>query len=412
MVSRVVITGIGMITSLGNTVSETWNGLLRGQSGVSKVESFDTSDYPVRIGAETKGFNPELYMDRKDIRRNDRFVHFAVGAAKQAIQDSGLDIQQHAEDVGVVIGSGIGGLNSMQEQFRLLNDRGPGRISPFFVTMIINDMAAGITSIELGAGGPNFSVVSACATSSHALGESFEMIRRGDARAMITGGAEAAITPMGMAAFASMRALSQRNDDPEHASRPFDAKRDGFVMGDGAGIVVLEDLELAQERGAHIYAEVVGYGATADAYHITEPAPGGSGLVRAMRRALQKANITPEQVDYINAHGTSTIYNDATETAAIKNLFKESASKVAISSTKSMIGHTLGAAGAIEAIITTLAIHESEVPPTINYEEPDPACDLDYVPNRSRQMDVKYALSNSMGFGGHNACLAFKKYEA
>ncbi|MGH2514798.1 MAG: beta-ketoacyl-ACP synthase II, partial [Ktedonobacterales bacterium] len=376
------------------------------------ITMFDASDQDVRIAAEIKGFDPTLYMDRKEIRRNDRFVHFAIGATKQAIDDAGFAVtESNADDVGVIIGSGIGGLESCHDQFRVLFERGPSRISPFFITEFITDIAAGYVSMQIGARGPNFATVSACATGANAIGEASEMIRRGDAVAMIAGGAESAITPIGIAAFASMHALSRRNDDPAGASRPFDATRDGFVMGSGAGILLLEDEEYARQRGAHIYCELVGYAATADAHHITEPAPQGAGLARAMRRALEKAAIAPDAVDYINAHGTSTVYNDRNETAAIKTIFGDHAAKLAISSTKSMIGHTLGAAGGIEAGIAALSIARNVMPPTINLHHPDPECDLDYIPNTAREAKVTVALSNSMGFGGHNAVLVLKRYE-
>ncbi len=338
-------------------------------------------------------------------------MHLAVAATKQAVDQSGLDVAANGPDVGVLIGSGIGGLRTEHEQFKLLYERGPDRISPFFITMMISDIAAGFVSITFGAKGPNYAIVSACATSAHTIGEAFEIIRRGDAKAMIAGGSECALTPMGMAAFANMHALSRRNDDPQTASRPFDATRDGFVMSDGAGVLILEDLEFAKARGATILGEVIGYAATADGYHVTEPAPGGEGLVRAMQRAIQKAGIRPEQVEYINAHGTSTPFNDRTETASIKAAFGDHARKLAISSTKSMTGHTLGAAGGIEAIFSLLALQHGILPPTINLHQPDPECDLDYVPNEARHQAITFAMSNSMGFGGHNACLIFKKYE-
>jgi 3-oxoacyl-[acyl-carrier-protein] synthase II len=370
---------------------------------------FDTSQHEVHIAGELKGFDPAPYMDRKEIRRNDPFVHFAIAATKQAVADAGLDVAAMPDDVGVVIGSGSGGLTTLDNQFRVLFERGPDRVSPFFITMMVADMAAGNVSMMLGARGPNFATVSACATGANAIGESFEIIRRGDARAMIAGGCEAGSTPMTLAAFASMHALSRRNDEPQRASRPFDAERDGFVIGEGAGIVVLEDLELARERGAHVYAEILGYASTSDAHHITEPAPGGAGLARALRRALMKANVKPEEVDYINAHGTSTLYNDRDETAAIKSVFGAHAYKLAVSSTKSMTGHLMGAAGGVEIAVTALALRDGILPPTINYEHPDPDCDLDYVPNKARRADIKIALSNSMGFGGHNAVVVLGK---
>jgi 3-oxoacyl-[acyl-carrier-protein] synthase II len=411
MSSRVVVTGMGMVTPLGNDVPSTWAAACRGASGIGPITAFDTSQQEVTIGGEIKGFDATQYLDRKEVRRNDRFVHFAVAAARQAIDQAKLDVAANGPDVGVLVGSGIGGLSTTHEQFKVLYDRGPDRISPFFITMMISDIAAGFISITFGAKGPNFAIVSACATSAHTIGEAWEMIRRGDARAMIAGGSECALTPIGVASFANMHALSRRNDNPQGASRPFDATRDGFVMSDGAGVMVLEDLEFARARGATILAELIGYAATADGYHITEPAPGGEGLVRAMQRAMQKAGIQPEEVNYINAHGTSTPFNDRTETASIKTAFGEHAYKLAISSTKSMTGHTLGAAGGIEAIFSVLALQHGVLPPTINLHHPDPDCDLDYVPNEARHRAISIAMSNSMGFGGHNACLIFKKYQ-
>jgi 3-oxoacyl-[acyl-carrier-protein] synthase II len=411
MSSRVVVTGMGMVTPLGNDVPSTWAAACRGASGIAPIQEFDTSNQEVIFGGEIKDFDATQYLDRKEVRRNDRFVHLAVAATKQAVDQAKLDIAANAPDVGVLVGSGIGGLRTEHEQFKLLNERGPDRISPFFITMMISDIAAGIISITFGAKGPNYAIVSACATSAHTIGEAWEIIRRGDAKAMIAGGSECALTPMGVAAFSNMHALSRRNDDPQGASRPFDATRDGFVMSDGAGVVILEDLEFAQARGAQIIAEVIGYAATADGYHITEPAPGGEGLVRAMQRAIQKACIRPEEVDYINAHGTSTPFNDRTETGSIKTVFGEHAHKLAVSSTKSMTGHTLGAAGGIEAIFSLLALRDGILPPTINLHHPDPECDLDYVPNEARHQPINMAMSNSMGFGGHNACLIMKKYE-
>lgn len=409
--SRVVVTGLGLITSLGNDLATNWEALTQGKSGVGLIEAYDTSEFRVHIGAEVKGFDPTLYMDRKEARRNDPYEHMAIATTKQALHQSGLKIgEENADDIGVYIGSGIGGLVTLHEQFRVLHDKGPSRISPFFINMMIVDGAPGIVSILTGARGPNWAAVSACATSGNTIGEAWETIRRGDAVAMIAGGSEKGITPISMAAFDNMTALSRRNDDPQGASRPFDATRDGFVMGEGAGMLILEDLEHAKARGATILAEMVGYGCTADASHITSPAPGGAGLVRAMRRALKKANLRPDQVDYINAHGTSTPPNDGHETAAIKTCFGEYAYKVPISSTKSMTGHTLGAAGAVEAVISIMAIQTGIIPPTINLHHPDPECDLDYVPNKARQGRVNISLSNSMGFGGHNTCLIFKRY--
>jgi 3-oxoacyl-[acyl-carrier-protein] synthase II len=412
MTTRVAVTGIGMVTPLGNDTATSWEALKKGVSGIGPITKFDASAHESRIAGEVKGFDPLLYMDRKEVRRNDAFAQYALAASVQALKDSKLDVAPVAEDTGIIIGSGIGGLTTMHEQFKLLFDRGPDRISPFFSTMTPIDLAAGFISITLGLGGPNFAVVSACATGAHAIGEAFETIRRGDARVMLAGGAEAAVQPVAIASFGNMHAMSRRNDDPAHASRPFDAERDGFVMGEGAGIIVLEDMEFAQERGARIYAELVGYGATADAHHITDPAPEGRGLVRAMRRALQKGNVALEEVNYINAHGTSTPPNDRSETGGIKALFGDHAYKLAVSSTKSMTGHMMGAAGGVEAAISVLSIYDGILPPTINYQHPDPECDLDYVPNEARKADVRVALSNSMGFGGHNATLVFRRYEA
>lgn len=410
MTTRVGITGIGMITPLGNDVATTWEALCQGRSGAGPIRRFDPSSHDVRIAAEVQDFDPTKYLDRKEVRRTEKFVQYAYAAARQAVEDSSLDIEAMPDDVGVVIGSGSGGLQVLEDGFHVLFDEGPQRISPFFVPMIAPDMGTGYVSMRMQARGPNFSAVSACATSAHAIGEAAEIIRRGDARAMIAGGSEASITKMTVAAFASMHALSRRNDDPTRASRPFDNQRDGFLMGEGAGVVVVEDLELAEARGAHIYAEILGYAGTSDAHHITEPAPGGAGLARAIRRALAKADIAPEKVEYINAHGTSTRFNDSSETAAIKSVFGDHAYHLAISSTKSMTGHMMGAAGGVEAIFTMLALRNGILPPTINYEEPDPECDLDYVPNKSRRTDIRIALSNSMGFGGHNAVLILGKY--
>ena len=410
--SRIVVTGLGIITSVGNDLASSWEALCHGKSGVGEIDGYDTSQHRVHFGAEVRNFDPALYMDRKEIRHSDPYEQLAIATARQALDQSSLMItDENADDIGVYIGSGIGGLVTLHEQFKVLHDKSPDRISPFFINMMIVDGAPGMVSILTGARGPNWAAVSACATSGNTIGEAWETIRRGDAKAMIAGGGEKAITPIAMAAFDNMHALSRRNDDPQGASRPFDATRDGFVMGEGAGMLILEDLEFAKARGAKILAELVGYAATGDAYHITEPAPGGSGLVRAMRRALQKAELRPDQVDYINAHGTSTPYNDRTETQAIKTCFGEHAYRLAISSTKSMMGHTLGAAGAVEAVISIMTILTGVIPPTINLHHPDPDCDLDYVPNEARQATVNIAMSNSMGFGGHNTCLIFKRYE-
>ncbi len=410
--SRVVVTGLGLVTCLGNDLASSWEALCQGKSGVSGIEGYDLEPFRVHFGGQVKTFDPTLYMDRKEVRRADPYEQLAIATTKQALAQAGLQITgENADDIGVYIGSGIGGLVTLHDQFRTLHDRGPDRISPFFINMMIVDGAPGGVSIMTGAKGPNWAAVSACATSGNTVGEAWETIRRGDAKAMIAGGAEKAVTPIAMAAFDNMHALSRRNDDPQGACRPFDATRDGFVMGEGSGMLILEDLDFAKARGAPILAELIGYASTGDAYHITEPAPGGEGLVRAMRRALQKAGIRLDQVDYVNAHGTSTPYNDRTETQAIKTCFGDQAYRLAISSTKSMTGHTLGAAGAVEAVVSIMAIQTGIIPPTINLHTPDPECDLDYVPNEARQATVNIAMSNSMGFGGHNTCLIFKRYE-
>jgi 3-oxoacyl-[acyl-carrier-protein] synthase II len=410
--TRVVITGMGLVTSLGHTAATTWQGLCQGQSGIGPISSFDASEYAVRFAGEVRNFDPGPYLSRKELRRSDPVTHLAVAASRQALAHAQLTVtDQVAPDVGVAIGSGIGGLHTLHEQFAVLHAQGPARISPFAIPMLMINAPSGMVSLLTGAQGPVWAAASACATGGNAIGEAWETIRRGTAKVMLAGGAEKAVTPLAMAAFANMHALSRRNDDPQRASRPFDAQRDGFVMGEGAGMLVLEDLSFALERGAPILAELVGYGSTADAYHMTEPAAGGEGLVRAMCRALQTADLRPEQVDYINAHGTATLLNDATETQAIKACFGGYAYQLAISSSKSMLGHTFGAAGAIEAAIAVLSIVEGVIPPTINLEHPDPDCDLDYVSNQARKASVQVALSNAMGFGGHNTCLAFKRYE-
>ncbi len=410
--SRVVVTGLGLVTSLGNDLASSWEALCQGKSGVGEITAYDSSLFRVHFGAQVKDFDPTLYMDRKEVRRNDPYEQLAIASTKQALEQARLQItEDFADEVGVYIGSGIGGLVTLHDQFKILHEKGPDRISPFFINMMIVDGAPGVVSIMTGAKGPNWAAVSACATSGNTIGEAWETIRRGDAKAMIAGGSEKAITPIAMAAFDNMHALSRRNDDPQGASRPFDATRDGFIMGEGSAMLILEDLEFAEARGATILAELVGYGSTGDAYHVTEPAPGGAGLVRAMRRALQKAGLQPNQVDYLNAHGTSTPYNDRTETQAIKTCFGDHAYRLAISSTKSMLGHTLGAAGAVEAVISIQTILNGIIPPTINLHNPDPDCDLDYVPNEARHATVNIAMSNVMGFGGHNTCLVFKRYE-
>ncbi|MED3730600.1 beta-ketoacyl-ACP synthase II [Geobacillus stearothermophilus] len=407
---RVVVTGIGAVTPLGNDAETTWKNIIAGQSGIDIVTRVNPDDFPAKVAAEVKDFDPSLFIDRREARKMDRFTQFAVAAALMAVKDANLNIHEsNAERVGVWIGSGIGGMETFEQQFEIFQQRGYRRVSPFFVPMMIPDMAAGQVSIILGAKGINSCTVTACATGANSIGDAFKVIQRGDADVMITGGTEAPITKMSFAGFCANTALST-NPDPKTASRPFDKNRDGFVMGEGAGIVVLEELEHALRRGAKIYAEIVGYGATADAYHITAPAPGGEGGVRAMRQALQDAGLKPEHIDYINAHGTSTEYNDKYETEAIKEVFGDHAYKLAVSSTKSMTGHLLGATGAVEAIFSVLAIRDGIIPPTINYETPDPECDLDYVPNEARKQDVRVVLSNSFGFGGHNATLIFKKY--
>jgi 3-oxoacyl-[acyl-carrier-protein] synthase II len=411
--SRVVITGMGALTPLGLDVPTTWQGIVGGRSGIGPITHFDASAMRARIAGELKGFDPEAALGRKDARRADRFVQMAIVAAQEAVADAKLAIDDdNRADVGVLVGSGIGGIGTLVEQIHVLETRGPDRVSPFLVPMFIVDLSAGEIAIRTGAQGPNYSIVSACSTSAHCIGEAAEIIRRGDAVAMLAGGSEAGLVPIGVAGFAAMRALSERNDEPERASRPFDAERDGFVMGEGAGIVVLEDLDYAKARGARIYAELLGYGATDDAYHITAPSEGGEGAVRAMRMALRKARLEPHDIDYVNAHGTSTPLNDKLETEALKTVLGQAAHDVPVSSTKSMTGHLLGAAGVVEAIFCVLAIRDNCVPPTINYEHADPECDLDYVPNAARQRRVDVALTNSLGFGGHNSTLIIGRYES
>ncbi|MDK2984745.1 MAG: 3-oxoacyl-[acyl-carrier-protein] synthase [Clostridia bacterium] len=409
--NRVVVTGMGVISPVGIGLENFWQSLVEGKSGVGPITHFDASELSTRIAAEVKDFDAKDYIDRKEAKRMDRFTQFAVAAAKMASQDAGLEMEKlNSDRVGVVLGTGIGGTDTFEKQHKVLQDKGPGRVSPFFVPMMIANMAAGHISINLGAKGPNYTVITACASGTNAIGEAFKLLQRGDADVVITGGTEAAITPMSFSGFCSMKALSTHNDEPQKASRPFDKNRDGFVMGEGSGILILETLEHAKKRGASIYAEIVGYGATADAYHITAPAPEGEGGARAMSNALKDAGLNPSDIDYINAHGTSTPLNDKFETAAIKKVFGDNAKKVAISSTKSMIGHLLGAAGAVELITSILTINKGIITPTINYEERDPECDLDYVPNEAREANVNYALSNSLGFGGNNATLIVKKF--
>jgi 3-oxoacyl-[acyl-carrier-protein] synthase II len=408
--NRAVITGLGLVTPLGNDVPTTWDGLVAGRSGVGPITHFDASDYSARIAAEVKGFDPAALFGHRDARRMDRFTQFAVAAAGQALDDSGLSLTaSNAHRVGAIIGSGIGGIISVLEQAEVLRTRGPRRVSPFLIPMMLPDTAPGQVAITYGLKGPNFAVISACATGANAIGEAAEVIRRGAADAMLAGGAEAGIVPLAFAGFTVMQAVSTRNDEPERASRPFDATRDGFVMGEGGGVVVLESETHARARGARIYAEIVGYGATADAYHITAPEETGEGAARAMQVALDQAGLAPEQIDYLNAHGTSTVLNDKGETAAIKAVFGDCAYQLPVSSTKSMTGHLLGGAGAVEAVFCALALNEGVLPPTINYEHPDPECDLDYVPNEARRVTVDVAMSNSFGFGGHNACLILKR---
>ncbi|MES1036785.1 beta-ketoacyl-ACP synthase II [Bacillus pumilus] len=409
---RVVVTGLGALTPLGNDVESTWKNALAGVSGVGPITRVDSSEYTAKVAAELKDFNIEDYMEKKEARKMARFTQYAVVAAQKALEDSRLEITDEiAPRVGVWVGSGIGGLETFEEQFEVYSNKGARRVSPFFVPMMIPDMATGQISIALGAKGVNSCTVTACATGTNSIGDAFKVIQRGDADAMITGGTEAPLTKMSFAGFCANKALST-NPDPETASRPFDKNRDGFVMGEGAGIVVLEELEHALKRGATIYAEIVGYGSTGDAYHITAPAPNGEGGVRAMKEAIRDAGLSVAEIDYINAHGTSTPYNDKFETMAIKEVFGEHANQLAISSTKSMTGHLLGAAGGVEAIFSVLAIKDSVIPPTINLETPDEECDLDYVANEARSKEVQVALSNSLGFGGHNATIIFKKYEA
>lgn len=407
---RVVVTGLGIVSPLGTGIERNWEAALHGTSGIGKVTRFDASDFPTKIAGEVKGFNPEDYVDRKDVKKMDRFIHFAIAGAKEAMTDANLQIKEDiAERTGVIMGAGLGGLESIERYHEALLEGGVRKISPFFIPMLIVNLAPGQISMIYGAKGPNLSITTACAASTHAIGEAYQAIRADEADVIIAGGSEATITPLGLGGFCAMRALSTRNDDPAKASRPFDSERDGFVMGEGSAILILEELEFARKRGAKIYAEVCGYAATADAHHITAPAPAGEGAARCMDLALKSGGIQPEEVDYINAHGTSTKYNDLFETMAIKTVFGDHAYKLAVSSTKSMTGHLLGAAGAAEAFFTVLAIKNGIIPPTINYETRDPDCDLDYVPNESRKREIKVALSNSFGFGGTNGVVIFKK---
>jgi 3-oxoacyl-[acyl-carrier-protein] synthase II len=409
---RVVVTGVGLVSSLGLTTKATWDGLLAGRSGVARITHFDPSEFAAQIAAEVKGFDPLQFIDKKDVKKMDVFIQYAIAASQYAVDDSGLSIGDGNRDrTGVFIASGIGGFSTIEREHRALLEGGPRRISPFFIPASIINLASGQVSIRFGARGPNSATCTACSASAHAIGDAYHIIRRGDADAMIAGGSEAAITPMGVGGFAAMRALSTRNDEPERASRPFDRDRDGFVVGEGAGVLVLEEYELARRRGARMYAEVVGYGMSGDAYHITAPSEDGDGAVRAMQMALRGAGLEPSAIAYINAHGTSTPYNDRLETMAIKKVFGDHAYKLAVSSTKSMTGHLLGAAGGLEAVITALAVQHRMLPPTINLDNPDPECDLDYVPNASRAAEITHAMSNSFGFGGTNAVLLFTRVE-
>ena len=411
MKHRVVITGIGVVSAVGIGKSQFWDSITNGISGIDYVTGFDTTNFEVKIGAEVKNFDPGQFLDKKEVRRTDRVVQFAVAASRMAVEDAGIIIDSSNEnEIGVIIGSGIGGIKTFEEQTKIFLEKGPGRVSPFFIPMMIPDMSSGYVSIVTGAKGPNHTVVTACASASHSISDSFRIIQRGNAKAMITGGSEAAICGISYAGFTSAGALSTNNDNPKGASRPFDLNRDGFIMGEGAGILILEEMEYALQRGARIYAELIGAGETGDAYHMTAPDPEGDGATRAMSLALVDAGLIPAQVSYINAHGTSTLPNDRIETLAIKKVFGEYAKSVPISSTKSITGHLLGAAGGVEAVIAACSIDNGIIPPTINYQTPNPDCDLDYVPNKARQAKVENVLSNSLGFGGHNICLAFTRF--
>jgi 3-oxoacyl-[acyl-carrier-protein] synthase II len=409
---RVVITGLGVVTPLGHEVGSFWNSLLAGQCGVDRISGFDPSAFDTQIAAEVKNFDPTpAFPSPKEVRRTDRYSQFGIHAAWQALKDSGLDLEKADRDeIGVFIGSGIGGLRTTSEQLKILLERGPGRLSPFMIPMLISNMASGLVSMFYNLRGPNFATCSACATANHAIGEAWRTVKMGDAKVMFAGGAEATIVPIGIGGFCAMRAMSTRNNEPKRASRPFDKERDGFVMGEGAGAMVLEELEHAKARGARIYAELVGYGNTADAHHVTAPSPGGEGAARCMQMALRNAGLKPEEISYINAHGPATPSGDIAETKAIKTVFGDHARKLAVSSTKGATGHMLGAAGVVEMVICIKAIETNAVPPTINYEFPDPECDLDYVPNTARQMQVNAVVNNSFGFGGHNASIVAKKF--
>ena len=409
---RVVVTGIGLVCGSGRTKEEVWANLLAGRSGVGLISRFDVTSFPVRIASEVKDFDPLKFIEKKEVKKMDVFIHYAIAAAQEAMDDSGLKVtEENATQIGTYIGSGIGGFGVIEREHEKFLKGGPGKISPFFIPAAIVNLAAGQVSIRFGTKGPNSATCTACSTGAHAVGDSFKIIQRGDADAVICGGAEAAITPMGVGGFAAMRALSTRNEDPEHSSRPFDLDRDGFVIGEGAGILILEELEHALARGAKIYAEMVGYGMSSDAFHITQPPEDADGAVRVIKNAVKDAGIQPHEIDYINAHGTSTFFNDKLETLAIKKVFGDSAYSIPVSSTKSMMGHLLGAAGGVEAGIIALALRDQVAPPTANYEKADPECDLDYVPNTARRVRIRYALSNSFGFGGTNAALVMKGYE-
>jgi 3-oxoacyl-[acyl-carrier-protein] synthase II len=408
---RVVVTGVGMLTPVGMDTETTWEGLINGKSGIGPLTFFEDKDFPTQIAGEIKGFEAAQYIELKEIKKMDRFIHLAIAASQMAMDDAGLKTTpENADRVGVMVGAGIGGLPAIERYYKAYLEKGYRKISPFMIPMLIINEASGQISIRFGAKGPNSAVVTACATGTHCIGDSFKMIQRGDADAMIAGGTESCICPIGMGGFCAMKALSTRNDEPQRASRPFDAQRDGFVMGEGAGVVILEELEFAQKRGARIYAEVIGYGLSGDAYHLTTPAPNGEGAARCLSMAVKDAGISPMDMGYINAHGTSTKYNDEYETMAVKTVFGDHAYKIPMSSTKSMTGHLLGAAGGVEAVITILAMERGVLPPTINLENPDPECDLDYIPNKARKAAVDVAMSNSFGFGGTNASLIFKKH--
>jgi 3-oxoacyl-[acyl-carrier-protein] synthase II len=408
---RVVVTGVGLLTAIGDTTAETWKALMEVRSGISRIESFDASLFNCQIAGEIKHFDPSRFIEKKEIKKMGRFIQLAIAASEDALQNSGLKItEENAEQVGVYIGSGIGGFEVIEREHRNLLEHGPRRISPFFIPATIINLASGYISIRTGAKGPNSATATACTTSAHCIGDSFKIIQRGDADAMICGGTEACITPMGIGGFAAMRAMSQRNDDPQHASRPFDKDRDGFVVGEGSGILILEELEFAKKRGAPILAEIVGYGMSGDAFHLTSPPENGEGAFRVMRNAMRDAKINPEQIDYINAHGTSTPLGDQAETVAMKTAFGDHVKKLAVSSTKSMTGHLLGGAGGLEAGIVVCALGQQVAPPTANYQTPDPGCDLDYIPNEPRPMKIEYALTNSFGFGGTNGALIFKRF--